>query len=34
MLKCKQILEDLMVDYQKPKLPFKTAIIINNLTKY
>ena len=34
MLKCKQILEDLMVDYQVTKLPFKTALKINNLTKY
>ena len=34
MLKCKQILEDLMVGYQVPKLPFKTALKINNLTKY
>ena len=34
MLKFKQILEYLMVDYLMPKLPIKTAIKINNLTKY
>ena len=34
MLKFKQILEDLMVGNQMPKSPFKTAIKINNLTKY